>query len=90
MYFHKPLKNSIATACCLLMVASYGASAETASNAGSIEAEEFQPRSTGSGTLFTRLESSETGIDFQIDINSEHELRAAIRNCIRRRGYYDR
>ena len=75
MYFYKPIKSSIAIACSLLMAASYSATAETAASAGSIEEEELQLRSTGSGTLFTRLAPAETGIDFQIDIDADHELR---------------
>lgn len=42
---------------------------------GEIQVSELQPRSEGNATLFSPLSLGSTGIDFQIDVNTEHERR---------------
>ena len=41
----------------------------------SVESIELRPPSIGASTMFTRLSPAETGIDFQIDIDAQHERR---------------
>jgi hypothetical protein len=41
----------------------------------SIDGEVLRPRSSGGETLFFRIEPAESGIDFQIDIDDQHERR---------------